>query len=59
MQHFTQNWILVFSDKYSHNNDVGDDDKRGGMKGKNNKVISIVETVEKHKELMIDNNNYN
>ena len=28
MQHFTQNWILVFSDKYSHNNDVSDDDKK-------------------------------
>lgn len=28
MQHFTQNWILVFSAKYNHNNDDGDDDKK-------------------------------
>ena len=59
MQHFTQNWILVFSDKYSHNNDVSDDDKKEVDEGQNNKIISVVETVEKNKELMIDNNNDN
>ena len=59
MQHFTQNWILVFSDKYSHNNDVSDDDKKEVDEGQNNKIISVVETVEKNKELMIGNNNDN
>ena len=59
MQHFTQNWILVFSAKYNHNNGDGDDDKKEVDEGQNNKIISVVETVEKNKELMIDNNNDN
>ena len=59
MQHFTQNWILVFSAKYNHNNDDGDDDKKEVDEGQNNKIISVVETVEKNKELMMDNSNDN